>query len=208
MASGERPPGGPAPITPGPRVAVELGRPARDGKAYRIEAPDRVLRMWFVLNTVAEQRQLVTLPPQSRARVRRLLRAVSGELERSVSPALASELHHLEGWGEAGSEVGQLRVELASLLGWTSGLVLSMLSELEAARDKQRAADPEWPDRTDSGSGGPGIRLARPGVPRRGPHNGLSVGVWDRATVEVTRAAPTAGRGCQPGDFWAAQASL
>jgi Protein of unknown function (DUF2587) len=176
MASGERPPGGPAPIRPGPRVVVELARPARAGEAYRIEAPDRVLRMWFVLNTVAEERQLVTLLPQSRARVRGLVRAVSGELERSVSPALAGELRHLEGWGEAGPEAGQLRVALASLLGWTGGLVLSMLSELVAARDRQRAADLQRPDRTDSGSRGTGIRLARPGVPRRRPHNGLPVG--------------------------------
>jgi hypothetical protein len=141
MASSKRPPGVRTPTgvrtPPEPHVVVELARPARGGKAYRIEAPDRVLRMWFLLNTVAEERQRGSLPPQPRARVQRLLRAVSGELERSVSPALARELHDLLGWGEAGPEAGQLRIALSSLLGWTGGLVLSMLSELEAAREKQ-----------------------------------------------------------------------
>lgn len=160
MASDERPPGGPAPITPEPHVVVELARPARAGEAYRIEAPDRVLRMWFALNAVAEERHLVGLPPQSQARVQRLLGDVSGELERSVSPALADELHHLLGWGKAGPEAGQLRIALASLLGWTGGLVISMLSELEAAQAKQQVADPERPDRTESGSGGTVIRRA------------------------------------------------
>ena len=138
MASGERPPGVRTPITPEPHVVVELARPARGGQAYRIEAPDRVLRMWFLLNAVAEERQLESLPPQSQARVQRLLRAIRDELERSVSPALAGELHHLLGWGQAGPEAGQLRIALASLLGWTGGLVISMLSELEAAQAKQQ----------------------------------------------------------------------
>jgi Bacterial proteasome activator len=167
--AGERPPGVRTPITPEPHVVVDLARPARGGKAYRIEAPDRVLRMWFLLNAVAEERHLVSLPPQPQARVQRLLRDVSGELERSVSPALAGELHHLLGWGEAGPEAGQLRIALASLLGWTGGLVISMLSELEAAQAKQQVADPERPNRTESGSGGHVHPPVRPGVSRRRP---------------------------------------
>jgi hypothetical protein len=119
--------------------------------------------MWFLLNALGEERQLGSLPPGSQARVQRLLRAIRDELERSVSPALAGELHHLLGWGEAGPEAGQLRIALASLLGWTGGLVVGMLSELEAAQARQRVPHPERPTRTDSGSGDTGIRRARPG---------------------------------------------
>jgi hypothetical protein len=96
MARGERP-SVLTPITPEPHVVVELARPARGGIAYRIEAPDRVLRMWFLLNALGEERQLGSLPPRPQARVQRLLRDVRDELERSVSPALAGELHHLLG---------------------------------------------------------------------------------------------------------------
>jgi hypothetical protein len=119
--------------------------------------------MWFLLNALGEERQLGSLPPQRQARVQRLLRTIRDELERSVSPALAGELHHLLGWGEAGPEAGQLRIALASLLGWTGGLVVGMLSELEAAQARQRAPHPERPNKTESGSGDTGIRWARPG---------------------------------------------
>lgn len=152
MASAERPPGGRTLIIPVPHVVVELARPTPGGKAYRIEAPDRVLRMWFLLNAVAEERHLVTLPPESQARVLRLLQAVSGEIERSVSPALADELHHLLGWGEGGPEAAQVRIAHASLLGWTSGLVISMLSQLEAVGGKPHLAGPTRPNRTETGS--------------------------------------------------------
>ena len=86
------------------RVVVLLGGPAGARAAYWVEAPDRVLRMWSLLNA-----------------------AVREELERSVSPALAKELHHLTGWPAGPRGRDELRVKWVSLLGWAGGLVLAML---------------------------------------------------------------------------------
>ena len=111
-----------------------------------------------------------------------------------MSPALAGELHHLLGCGEAGPEAGQVRIALASLLGWAGGLVISMLSQLEAVRGKPQVAGPGRPSWTETGSwGSHGISRPLPGVPRRGPGIDLPVGVADLATVEVTGAVPKAG---------------
>ncbi|MGE5291155.1 MAG: hypothetical protein ACM3ML_28945 [Micromonosporaceae bacterium] len=59
-----------------------------------------------------------------------MLEAASAELERSVSPQLAQELHRLVRWDEATAGIGELRIEYASVLGWTSGLVITMLKKL------------------------------------------------------------------------------
>lgn len=134
MASAEQRPAGRAKIVPMPRIVVALGRPARGGKAYRVESPDRVLRLWALLNEVGNELHAQTLPPESPARVQRLLKAVRAELERSVSPALADELHHLLDRGGAEPDAAEVRIEHASLLGWTGGLVIGMLSQLEAAQ--------------------------------------------------------------------------
>ena len=67
-------------------------------------------------------------------RLGRQLQALAAELERSLSPALTAELQHL--LRLSGSEAptpGELRVEYASVLGWTSGLIVAMLSQLDAA---------------------------------------------------------------------------
>ncbi len=116
------------------RVVVLLGGPAEARAAYRVEAPDRVLRMWSLLNAADDELHQVTLPPESLPRLQQLLEAVREELERSVSPALAEELHHLTGWPAGPRGRDELRVEWVSLLGWAGGLVLTMLGQLEAAR--------------------------------------------------------------------------
>ena len=118
-----------------PRVVIGLDAP-QAGDAYRVEAPDRILRMYGLLEAARDELDLTTIPPQDRARVQRLLEAVSAELERSVSPALAHELHELVRHEEAVPSAAELRIEYSSLLGWASGLVAAMLDQLAAARDK------------------------------------------------------------------------
>jgi hypothetical protein len=74
------------------------------------------------------------MPPESLARVQRMLKAVSAEVERSVSPALAGELRHLVGCGGAEPGASEVRIEYASLLGWVGGLVIGMYGQLEDAK--------------------------------------------------------------------------
>ena len=119
---------------PGPRIVVALGGTARGGRAYRVESPDRILRLWAMLNEAGSELQAQALPPQSLARVHRMLMAVQAELERSVSPALAGELHRLLDGGGAEPSAAEVRMEYASLLGWAGGLVIAMLGQLEAAQ--------------------------------------------------------------------------
>jgi hypothetical protein len=87
-----------------------------------------------MLNEAGSELHAQALPPQSLARVHRMLMAVRAELERSVSPALAGELHRLLDGGEAEPSAAEIRIEYASLLGWVGGLVIAMLGQLEAAR--------------------------------------------------------------------------
>jgi Protein of unknown function (DUF2587) len=117
------------------RVVIVLDA-ARARDTYRVEAPDRVLRMFGLLEAAWDELDLTTVPPQDRTRVQRLLETVSAELERSVSPALADELHELVRHAEAVPSTAELRIEYSSLLGWASGLVAAMLDQLAAARDK------------------------------------------------------------------------
>jgi hypothetical protein len=118
-----------------PQVVIVLDA-ARAGNAYRVEAPDRVLRLFGLLEAARDELDLTTVPPHDRARLQRLLEAVSAELERSVSPALADELHELVRHEEAEPSAGELRIEYSTLLGWTSGLLVAMFDELAATRDK------------------------------------------------------------------------
>jgi hypothetical protein len=132
--SGEQP-GGQA-VTP-PRLTVMLGRSADSGRICRVEAPDRVLRIWALLNDADHELHQVSLPPAAAPRLQRQLDALTGELERSVSPALAGELRHLIPQGQATAPTAdELRVEYASLLGWTGALVIEMLSQIELAGQK------------------------------------------------------------------------
>lgn len=168
MASGEHP-AGPGPIGPATRVVVALGRPAQGPEAPRVESPERILRMWEMLNGVADELSLQTMPPESLARVRGLLRTVTAELERSVSPPLAEELRHLLGDGGA-TEVSasEVRIQYASLLGWLGGLVISMYTQLQdTKRELLTAGRPGGADDPGSRAAGPG-RMASGGAPGAG----------------------------------------
>jgi len=70
-------------------------------------------------------------------RLQQLLETVRADLERSLSPALSDELHHLTNWHAGPRGLGELRVECVSLLGSTGGLVLAMLAPLEVAELRQ-----------------------------------------------------------------------
>ena len=120
-----------------PRLAVVLGRPADASRICRVDAPGRVLRIWGLLNHADDELHQASLPPAAAPRLQRQLDALTGELERSVSPALAGELRHLISHSQAAVPTAdELRVEYASLLGWTGGLVVGMLSQIEVASEK------------------------------------------------------------------------
>ena len=97
-----------------------------------MDKPDRLLRVWGMLSAIGDELHKAELPPEAVARLQRQLKAAIAELEHSVSPALAGELDGLTRQdGTAPPTVSELRIEYASLLGWTGGLVIAMLEELQ-----------------------------------------------------------------------------
>ena len=102
-----------------------------------VDAPDRVLRIWALLSSAAGELNQANLRPEMTARLQRQLDALTAELERSLSPALAGELHRIIDWDkDTELTAGELRVEYATLLAWTIGLVIEILTRLEAASAK------------------------------------------------------------------------
>lgn len=117
------------------RLAVVIGRSSDASRICRVDSPDRLLRIWALLNSADDELHQATLSPGALARLQRQFDAFVGELELSLSPALAGELHHLVSRTEATAPTAdELRMEYASLLGWTGGLVVGVLSQLEAVR--------------------------------------------------------------------------
>lgn len=115
-------------------VAVVLDRPA---DASRVDAPDRVLRIWAMLRNADGELRQASLRPEMTARLQRQLDALTAELERSLSPALAGELHRIIDWDkDTELTADELGVEYATLLAWTIGLVIEILTQLEAASAK------------------------------------------------------------------------
>lgn len=119
--------------TPAPRLVIALDGPVTGRGACRVEAPDRVLRMWAVLSATDGELHQPTLTPAALPRLQRSLQAVRKVLDRSVSAPLAEELHHLLRPRATSPVSDELRIECASLLGWTGGLVLGILEQVEAA---------------------------------------------------------------------------
>ena len=81
------------------------------------------------------------LPPEVIARLGRQLDAAVAELETSLSPALAGELHRVIGPGKNGERsADELRVEYATVLAWTASLLTEVLSQIDdaAARTGRR----------------------------------------------------------------------
>jgi len=118
------------------RVAVLMDGAADAGHVCRVDAPGRVLRIWALLNGARDELRQASLAPGAAARLQRQLDALTGELERSVSPALAGELHRLVVRERAAPTADELRMTYAGLLGWTGGLVIGMLNQIEAASAK------------------------------------------------------------------------
>jgi hypothetical protein len=137
MPATSQQPAGTGIVLPSTPVVVLLGGPAGARRACRVEAPARLLRLWFVLNAADHELHQVKLPPQAAPRLQHLLETVRADLERSVSPALAGELRHLTNWPAGPHGLDELRVESVSLLAWTGELVLAMLAQLEAAQLRQ-----------------------------------------------------------------------
>ena len=130
------------------RPVVVFGGPAGSPGACRVEEPDRLLRVWGMLSAASEELHKVTLPPGAVARLQRQLKAAIAELDQSVSPALAGELDCLLRPGDsATATTSGLRIDYASLLGWTGGLVIAMLDQLQ--HDSNRGAT------SPTGPGGP-----------------------------------------------------
>jgi hypothetical protein len=115
-------------------LAVVIGRSDDASHLCRADAPDRVLRVWALLGNAADDLRQVKLRPEVIARLCRQLDAIVAELETSLSPALAGELHRLIG-PEKGTELSadELRVEYATLLAWTGSLLVEVLSQIDAA---------------------------------------------------------------------------
>lgn len=129
------------PAEPQPRLAVIIGGQPGQISECRIDNPDRVLRAWSMLNAAEQELHQASVSPGAESRLGRQLHAVAAELERSLSPALTTELERLLRF--SGSELltpAELRVEYAGVLGWTAGLVAAILRQLEEASAPRSAA--------------------------------------------------------------------
>ena len=117
-----------------PCLAVVMDRPTDASRICRVDAPDRVLRIWALLSNAAGELHRASRGPPMTTRLQRQLDALIAELERSLSPALAGELHRIIDWDkDTELTAGELRVEYAALLAWTIGLVIEILTRLEVA---------------------------------------------------------------------------
>jgi Protein of unknown function (DUF2587) len=126
-----------------PRFAVIVGGPADGGSAFRVEEPDRLLRVWSLLQATCDQLDSATLPPEGIPGLQRQLLAIRGELERAVSPPLAGELRRILPSHDAVPSAGALRIECAVLVSWVGSLVVQTLAQLAAAQERlQRATSP------------------------------------------------------------------
>jgi hypothetical protein len=139
-ATGRQPANGGAAV-PARRFVVVVGEPADGGSAFRVEEPDRLLRVWALMQATSEQLDSANLPPEGVPGLQRQLQAIRGELERAVSPPLAAELRRILPSHDATPSAGALRIECAILLSWTGSLVVQTLAELAAAHERlQRAS--------------------------------------------------------------------
>jgi len=130
-----RQPGNDSAALPG-RLIVIVGKPAGDGSADRIEKPDRLLRVWSLLEATYEQVDWAALPSEAVPGLQRQFQVIHRELERAVSPSLAAELRRILPSGAAGPGIGALRIEYAVLLSWSGSLMVEMLRALAAAHER------------------------------------------------------------------------
>ena len=117
------------------RLAVVMDKPADASRICRVDAPDRVLRIWAMLSNADGELHQASLRPEMTARLQRQFDALTAELEQCLSPALAGELHRIIGREhDTKLTADELRVEYATLLAWTVGLVSGILTQLDVAR--------------------------------------------------------------------------
>lgn len=160
-------PAGDAAKVPEARVVVVLKRSSGERGEDRVEAPDRVLRLWAMLNTANDDIHLAAVPPESVRHLQHVLDEVNAELERSVSPSLADEWHRLVPHREV-TGLAELRIEYVSLLGWVDGLVIQILTQLEAASTRQAYAAARAARQREHASALPEEKLGKPAFGRRG----------------------------------------
>jgi hypothetical protein len=118
------------------RFIVIVGKPVGDGSADRIEKPDRLLRVWSLLEATYEQADWAALRPEDVPGLQRQFQAIHRELERAVSLPLAAELQRILPSRDAAPSVGALRIEYAVLLSWSGSLMVEMLRALAAAHER------------------------------------------------------------------------
>ncbi len=123
-------------IAPLRRFVVIVGEPVDGGSALRIEEPDRLLRIWSLLQATSEQLDSATLPPEGIPGLQRQLRAIRRELERALSSPLAAELERVLPSHDGAPSAGALRIECAVLLSWTGSLVVQMLASFVATQER------------------------------------------------------------------------
>jgi len=142
------------------RYVVAVDEPADGGSACRIEEPDRLLRVWSLLQATCQQLDSATLPPEGIPGLQRQLQAIHRELDRAVSPPLADELRRILPAHETAPSAGALRIECAVLLSWVGSLVVQMLTSFGAAYE--RLQHPQTPDSAapGAGSGHGGVEVA------------------------------------------------
>ena len=131
-----KPPGNDRAVKPAPRFVVVVSEPADGGAAFRVEEPERLLRVWSLLQATYEQVDSAALPPEGMPGLQRQLQTIRSELERAVSPPLAAELQRLLPSHDAVPSAGALRIECAVLMSWVGSLVVQTLSELAAAYER------------------------------------------------------------------------
>jgi hypothetical protein len=129
------------------RFVVIVGEPADGGSAFRVEDPDRLLRIWAMLEATLGQLEGVTLPPEGMPALHRQLQVIRHEFEQAVSPPVAAELARILPPRDAAPGPGVLRIECAALASWIGGLVTRMLAVLVNAGDQSdRATATDEPD--------------------------------------------------------------
>jgi hypothetical protein len=121
---------------PARRLVVVLAEPPDGGSACRIEDPERLLRVWSLLQATAELLDWAALSPEDMPRLQRQSQAIRRELETAVSASLAAELRRILPSQDAAPSAGALRIEYAALLSWSGSLVVQMLRSLAAAHER------------------------------------------------------------------------
>jgi hypothetical protein len=122
------------------RFVAAVSEPADGGSALRVKDPDRLLRVWLMLQGTFEQLEGTTLPPEGIPRLQRQLQVIRREAEQAVSAPLAAELSRILPQRDEAPSAVALRIECAVLVSWVGSVVGRMLTVFVAARDRSDRA--------------------------------------------------------------------